>query len=359
MRFLPIVIFLYAIVNQTATFAADVQAARQIAKSFVLPKVAPHPANNPPTKEKIELGKQLYFDARLSVDGTVSCNSCHNVMSSGTDNRGGSVGVLGQVGDRGAPTVFNSAFMSALMWDGRKESLEDQATGPLLNPIEMAMPSTDAVVERLKNIEGYRSQFAKVFGGKDPVTIENFSKAMAAYERTLITPNGAFDQWAMGNNKAISAQAQKGFATFVDTGCASCHSGPNFSGPKLPQGTPFFQRFPTFADNEFVKKYDFLADTGRKKVTNQDADAHMFRVPTLRNIAITAPYFHNGRVATLDEAIRVMAKVQLNRDLNDNEVSDIKAFLVTLTGPIPDQKMPRLAITEGTTFTPSKASSNQ
>ncbi len=359
MKIFPLMMVLYSIVSHTTAFGADIQAARQIAKSFVLPKAAPTPADNPQTKNKIELGKQLYFDARLSIDGTVSCNSCHNVMSSGTDNRGGSVGVGGQVGDRGAPTVFNAAFMSALMWDGRKTSLEDQATGPLLNPIEMAMPSTDAVVERLKQIDGYRTQFAKVFGGKDPVNIENFSKAMAAYERTLITPNGAFDQWAMGRNNAISTQAQRGFETFVETGCSSCHSGPNFSGPKLPQGTPFFQRFPTFAESDYVKKYDFLADQGRKNVTNQDADAHMFRVPTLRNIAITAPYFHNGRVATLDEAIRVMAKVQLNRDLNQSDVNDIKAFLMTLTGPTPNQTMPRLAVTEGTTFTPTRASANQ
>jgi len=307
-------IILGSIFARSMAFGADIQAARQIAKSFVLPKTAPIPANNPQSKEKIELGKQLYFDARLSIDGTVSCNSCHNVMSSGTDNRGSSVGVHGQIGDRGAPTVFNAAFLSALMWDGCKTSLEDQATGPLLNPVEMAMPSTDAVVERLKNIEGYRTQFAKVFGGKDPLTIDNYAKAVAAYERTLITPNGAFDQWALGNNKAISLEAQRGFATFVETGCASCHSGPTFSGPKLPQGTAFFQRFPMFTDNDYVKKYDFLADTGRKEVTKQDSDAHMFRVPTLRNVAITAPYFHNGRVASLDEAIRVMAKVQLNRD---------------------------------------------
>jgi cytochrome c peroxidase len=245
------------------------------------------------------------------------------------------------------------------MWDGRKTSLEDQATGPLLNPVEMAMPSTDAVVERLKSIEGYRTQFAKVFGGKDPVNIDNYAKAMAAYERTLITPNGAFDQWAQGNNKAISTQAQKGFATFVETGCVSCHSGPNFSGPQLPQGTAFFQRFPMFTDNDYVKKYDFLADEGRKEVTKQESDAHMFRVPTLRNVAITAPYFHNGRVVSLDEAIRVMAKVQLNKDLSPEAVQDIHAFLRTLTGPIPEQKMPHLAVTEGTTLTPAKASAAQ
>jgi cytochrome c peroxidase len=325
-----------------------------LAKTLALPTTAPFPKDNPPTPAKIELGKQLFFDARLSIDGSVSCNSCHNVMSSGTDNRPGSVGFKGQVGSRGAPTVFNAAFYSALMWDGRKTSLEDQSTGPLTNPIEMAMPSNDAVIARIKQIPGYKEAFDKAFGGKDSITIENYAKAVASYERTLITPNSSFDKWAKGDNKALSPEAQRGFALFADTGCTSCHSGPNFSGPKLPAGTPFFQKFPTFTDNSFVTKYDLLADEGRKSVTKQESDNHMFRVPTLRNVAITAPYFHNGTVTSLEEAVRVMAKVQLNKDLPDQDVKDITAFLTSLTGSVPEQKMPRLATTPGTTLTPVK-----
>jgi cytochrome c peroxidase len=341
-----------AIILAAPAFSRPVTSEQRLAQSFVLPLKAPEPKDNIGNAHKVELGKQLFFDPRISMDGTVSCNSCHNVMSSGTDNRAVSAGVAGKLGGRSAPTVFNAAFYSALMWDGRKTSLEDQATGPLTNPVEMAMPSNDAVIERLKQIDGYSEGFTKAFGGKNALNIENFTKAIAAYERTLITPNSPFDQWARGDSHAISASAQRGFAKMNEIGCTSCHSGPGFSGPPLPVGTPFLQRFPTFADNEYVKKYDLQGDDGRKKVTKEESDAHMFRVPTLRNVATTAPYFHNGKVLTLHEAIRVMAKTQLNKNLAANEVEDIYNFLVTLTGSIPEQKMPRLSRTLGTSVTP-------
>lgn len=322
-------------------------AEQKMAQAFVLPRKAPEPRDNISNVHKVELGKQLFFDPRISKDGTISCNSCHNVMSSGTDNRPVSAGVGGQLGGRSAPTVFNAAFYSALMWDGRKTSLEDQATGPLTNPIEMAMPSNDAVVERLKQIDGYSEKFAKAFGGKDTLNIDNVAKAIAAYERTLITPNSPFDRWARGDSSALSASAQRGFSKVNEVGCTSCHSGPGFSGPPLPTGTAFLQKFPVFTDNDYVKTYDLLADEGRKNVTKEEADSHMFRVPTWRNVAITAPYFHNGKVLTLQEAIRVMAKTQLNKNLSANEVDDIYNFLVSLTGSVPEQKMPRLSMTLG------------
>lgn len=349
---LGIAALLFTVQNQA--FSADIKAAKQIAKTFVLPAVAPAPSNNPTTPDKVALGRKLFFDTRLSIDGTVSCNSCHNVMSSGTDNRPSSVGVGGKIGGRGAPTVFNAAFLSVQFWDGRAPSLEEQAKGPLTNPIEMAMTNHDLVISRINQISGYKAEFAKVFGPKDAVTIDNAAKAIAAYERTLITPNSPFDRWAMGHSSAMSPAAERGFATMVEVGCTSCHSGPAFAGPKLPEGTGFFQKFPTFADNDYVKKYDLLADIGRKNVTGQDSDLHMFRVPTLRNIAQTAPYFHNGKVATLEEAIRVMGKVQLNKDLSDAQVKDIFTFLTQLTGSIPEQKLPRLAETLGTTLTPAQ-----
>lgn len=333
-------------------FGKQLSPEQKLAKAFVLPLKAPEPADNLANPAKIELGKQLFFDPRLSKDGTVSCNSCHNVMSSGTDNRATSAGIAGQLGGRSAPTVFNAAFLSAQFWDGRAATLEDQAKGPLTNPIEMGMPNHDAVIARVKQIEGYQSQFEKAFGSKDSVNIDNLAKAIAAYERTLITPNSPFDRWAKGDATAISASAQRGFAKMAEVGCTSCHSGAAFSGPSLPTGTGFYQKFPTYADNDFVKKYDFMADEGRKNVTKSDADAHMFRVPTLRNIATTAPYFHNGKVDNLQEAIRVMAKTQLNKDLKQEEVTDIYNFLVTLTGTIPEQTMPRLSKTLGTTLTP-------
>lgn len=311
-----------------------------------LPATVPVPADNPMSKAKVELGKQLFFDPRLSVDGTISCNSCHNVMASGTDNRPVSVGVAGQRGGRSAPTVWNAAFLTAQFWDGRAATLEDQAKGPILNPVEMGMPSPQAAVERIKAIPGYAEQFKVVFGGGDPVSYDNIAKAIGAYERTLITRDSAFDRYMKGDKKAISAQARRGMKLVEDTGCTGCHNGPNFAGPtSLPMGQGFYQNFPTFTDNEYVKKYRLDKDQGRYEATKDDADKHMWRVPTWRNVALTAPYFHNGAVATLDEAVRVMAKTQLNKDLSDEQVAEIVAFLNTLSGEFPPQSLPRLPAT--------------
>lgn len=307
-----------------------------------LPRLAPAPADNPTTPAKVELGKQLFFDPRLSADGTVSCNSCHNVMGSGTDNRPVSVGVQGQRGGRSAPTVWNAAFLSSQFWDGRAATLEDQAKGPILNPIEMGMPHQKAAVDRIASIEGYRKQFAEVFGGQNPVTYDNIAKAIAAFERTLITPNSAYDRHLAGDQNALSPQAKAGMKLFNDIGCSGCHTGPAFAGPAgLPTGQGFFQKFPAF-DSAYVKKYDLKSDTGRHEVTKADADRFMWRVPTLRNVALTAPYFHNGSVKSLDEAVRVMAKSQLNKDLNEEQTSNIVAFLKSLTGEFPAIAMPRL-----------------
>src|SRR3569623_2188917 len=172
-----------------------------------LPQVAPAPPDNPTTAAKVALGKQLFFAPRLSVDGTVSCNSCHNIMSGGTDNLPVSVGVAGQKGGRSSPTVWNAAFLTAQFWDGRAATLEDQAKGPILNPVEMGMPSKEAAVDRIKAIPCYTTHFKKVFGGSDPVSYDNIAKAIATYERTLVTPNSAFDRYEKGDKKALSAQA--------------------------------------------------------------------------------------------------------------------------------------------------------
>lgn len=306
-----------------------------------LPGNPPVPVDNPMSAAKIELGKQLFFEPRLSKDGTLSCNSCHNVMSSGTDNRPVSVGIAGSKGGRSAPTVWNAAYLSVQFWDGRAASLEDQAKGPILNPIEMGMPDAKTAVERLKAIPGYRQQFVAVFG-EDSVTYDNIAKAIAAYERTLITPNSPFDRFMRGEKTALSAQAQRGMKMVEELGCTACHSGPNFAGPALPVGTGFYQKFPTFADNSYVKRYGLTTDHGRFGLTKQVADKFMWRVPTLRNVAETAPYFHNGSVKTLDEAVKVMAKTQLNKELTKNQVEDIVVFLTSLTGEIPAQTMPIL-----------------
>ena len=331
----------------SAALGATLSASAATSPWQPLPDTAPAPADNPTTPAKVELGKMLYFDPRLSSTGTVSCFSCHNVMEGGDDHRPTSIGVHGHVGGRNAPTVWNAAFLSTQFWDGRAASLEDQAKGPPANPIEMGMPNLDAVVGRIRNIPGYAPHFAKAFGAGDTVTLDNAAKAIAAYERTLITPNSAYDRYAKGDTQALTAQQVRGLNTFAEVGCTSCHQGPTFAGPALPVGTGFFMKFPTYPDSPYVKKYDFLSDTGRASSTKNDADRNLWRVPSLRNLVYTAPYFHNGQVHTIDEAVRVMASTQLNRTLEPAQVADIAAFLESLTGPFPDQQMPRLPPTPG------------
>lgn len=322
-------------------FAADWQA---------LPTAAPAPADNPTTAARIELGRMLYMDPRFSSTGTVSCNSCHNVMLGGEDNRPVSMGVHGKTGGRSAPTVWNSAFNSSQFWDGRAASLEEQAKGPVVNPIEMGMSAVEEAMNRVRDIPGYRPYFEQAFPGKEPMTVDNAAKAVAAYERSLITPGSAYDRYVAGDKQVLTGQQVRGMNAFDSIGCTSCHSGAAFSGPSMPAGSGFFMKFPTFADNEYVAKYQLTADGGRFEVTRNEQDRGMWKVPTLRNISLTAPYFHNGSVKTLAEAVRVMAKTQLNHDLSDAEAADIVAFLSALDGPFPQQTMPQLPPTPGRTI---------
>lgn len=313
-----------------------------------LPAKPPIPADNPQTPDKIELGKALYHDPRLSSTGTVACASCHSVMEGGDDHRPVSIGVHGQAGGRNAPTVWNSAYHSAQFWDGRAPSLEAQAKGPVTNPVEMGMSNLGSAVDRLKAIPGYAPLFAKAFGKGDTITEDNMAKAIAAYERTLVTPDSPYDRFVRGDKKALTAQQQRGMQAFADTGCVACHSGAAFDGPSMAAGTPFLAKFPTFSDNNpYIARYKLDADQGRYASTNKEEDRHMWRVPTLRNLAYTAPYFHNGAVKSLPEAVRVMAKSQLDKDLSDATVADIVAFLDGLNGKFPDQTMPHLPATPG------------
>jgi len=333
-------LFLSGVVTNIA-FAYDWQA---------LPDKAPEPADNPTTAEKVELGRLLYFDPRFSETGTVSCNSCHNLMLGGDDNRAFSMGIHGKTGGRSAPTVWNAAFASSQFWDGRAVSLEEQAKGPVVNPVEMGMSDLEKAMDRVRSIAGYEPYFVKAFGKDNPMTVDNAAKAVAAFERTMITPNSPYDRFVKGDKTALNEQQQRGMQTFAEVGCVSCHSGPAFNGPAMAPGTGFFMKFPTFADNEYVKKYAFMDDEGRFAVTGKEADKHLFKVPTLRNVALTAPYFHNGSVKTLGLAVRVMAKTQLNKDLTDEQAADIIAFLHGLTGEFPEQALPRLPGTPGWTL---------
>ena len=331
----------------SASVGAALPAVAATSPWLPLPETAPAPADNPTTAAKVELGKMLYFDPRLSSTGTVSCFSCHNVMEGGDDHRPTSIGVHGHVGGRNAPTVWNAAFLSTQFWDGRAASLEDQAKGPPANPIEMGMPNLDAVAARIRRIPGYLPYFNQAFGPGDVVTLDNAARAIAAYERTLITPGSAYDRYAKGDTRALSEQQVRGLNTFAEGGCTGCHQGPTFAGPALPAGTGFFMKFPTHPDSPYVRKYDLLSDPGRASVTNDAADRNLWRVPSLRNLVYTAPYFHNGLVHTIDEAVRVMAATQLGRTLEPGQVADITAFLEALTGPFPAQQMPRLPPTPG------------
>ena len=312
-----------------------------------LPERAPEPSDNPSTPAKVELGKMLYFDPRLSANGTVSCFSCHNVMEGGDDHRPTSIGIHGQAGGRNAPTVWNAAFLSAQFWDGRAATLEDQAKGPPANPVEMGMATLDATVDRIRKIPGYKSYFDEAFGGDESITMDNAAKAIAAYERTLITPGSKYDLYVKGDQQALDEQQVRGMKAFADTGCTACHSGANFAGPPLPVGQGFFQKFPLYTDNSYVTTYKLMDDVGRMSVTHDTADKNLWRVQSLRNLVYTAPYMHNGSVKTLEEAVKVMAKSQLNKDLTDETAGDIVAFLETLTGEFPEQMMPRLPPTPG------------
>ncbi|MDD2723503.1 MAG: cytochrome-c peroxidase [Methylovulum sp.] len=308
-----------------------------------LPTEAPAPSDNPTTAEKVSLGQMLYHDPRLSSTGTVSCSSCHNTMLGGEDNRPNSMGVNGQTGGRSAPTVWNSAFNKVQFWDGRAASLEEQAAGPVTNPIEMGMKSWDDVVARLKTIEGYQQAFEKAFG-KDSISKETATKAIAAYERTLITPNSPYDNYVAGDKAALTAQQVRGMEKIGELGCTACHSGPAFNGPGM------FQKFPVIPNAYFEAQYHFKKDKGLAEVSKNPADENLWKVPTLRNIALTAPYFHNGSVKTLDQAVMIMGQAQLGKELAKEEIADIVAFLNALTGEFPKQAMPALPGTPGKSF---------
>ena len=309
-----------------------------------LPKEVPVPASNPLTEQKAELGKQLFFDTRLSVNGSISCNSCHDVVNGGADARPLSPGATGKLGRRNAPTVWNVGFQTVLFWDGRARSLEEQLGAHLLDETTMALPNARAVAERLAAIPGYRDQFARAFG--EPASVDTVANALASYIRTLRTPDSAFDRYIRGDQQALSPEARHGMERFRDVGCLSCHFGVNFAGPApgpaLKMGDGFYELFPNYVGSHYDAAYELDKDLGRYHYSGDAGEKRMWRVPALRNIARTAPYFHNGSVSTLSEAVRVMARVELNTTLDNADVADIVAFLESLTGRFPLQTLPQL-----------------
>ena len=310
-----------------------------------IPIKAPDLPGNPATADKVALGAMLYFDPRLSATHSISCASCHNPGLGGADNSPTSAGFHGTRGGRNSPTVFNAAYNFAQFWDGRARDLEEQAGGPMVNPVEMASPKQH-VAEQLAALPQYRTDFARAFpGASDPVTLANAQKAIAVFEATLITPNAPFDRFLRGDPAALNADQKAGLALFIDKGCASCHAGVNMGGA-------MYARFGAIAAPD--ARYRPAGDRGRSGVTGKAADDYVFKVPSLRNIALTAPYFHTGSEQDLAKVVGVMARAQLRQTLNAGEITSIVAFLQTLTGDQPRIVMPQLPASDARSPLPDK-----
>lgn len=292
-----------------------------------LPESAENP-DNPGTPEKIALGKKLYFDVRLSKDDTQSCNTCHDLNNFGVDNKPTSEGNKGGKGTRNSPTVFNAALHMAQFWDGREPDVEAQAGGPIINPVEMEMANEKVVVSKLSKISEYKEMFAAAFPDDPKITYDNIKKAIGAFERKLLTPN-KFDKFITGDDNALTAEEVEGMKVFMDSGCITCHTGSLLGGN-------MYQKFGLFGDYLVATKSEKI-DNGRFDVTKNEAEKYFFKVPSLRNVTKTAPYFHDGSVADLNEANKIMAKLQLNKDLTDDELNKIAVFLEALTGDIPNE----------------------
>lgn len=332
MRWKLLLIFVALIIMESA-WAQDELLKKAQTLFKPIPEAFPAPENNPVIPEKIELGKMLYFDPRLSASNLISCNTCHNLGTGGVDLQETSIGHAWQKGPRNAPTVLNSVFNIAQFWDGRAKDLAEQAKGPVQANVEMNN-TPERVVVTLKSMPEYVDLFKKSFPGeKDSVNFDNTVKAIEAFEATLLTPNSRFDKYIQGEANALNAEEKEGLRLFMDKGCTTCHNGVNIGGSGyFPFGV--------------VKRpgADILppGDKGRFMVTKTASDEYVFKVPTLRNIELTTPYFHSGTVWSLREAVAVMGSAQLGIELTDEDVTKITAFLRTLTGKQPSVEYPIL-----------------
>ena len=311
--------------------AGTVQAADDLlttarARFRPIPLRPPELPGNPATPAKLELGRMLYFDPRVSPSRPGSCNSCHNVGLGGADGREATIGHSWQKGGRNVPTAFNAVFNTARFWDGRAQDLDDKAGGPAFNPIELALPRDELNVH-LAAIPGYQAAFRAAFPAEPaPVTLANAQQAIAVFQATLITPNAPFDSYLRGDAFALTAVQKQGLQLFISKGCAECHAGMNLGGN---QYAPFGILERPGAD--VLPR----ADKGRFMVTDTVGDQYVFKVPQLRNIALTAPYFHSGRAWDLAQSVAVMAASQIGAPVSDKENAQITAFLESLTGEQP------------------------
>ncbi|MBE6429407.1 MAG: cytochrome-c peroxidase [Campylobacter sp.] len=284
--------------------------------------ITPLPTNIPYDKEKAMLGKQLYMDTSLSKDGKVSCNTCHDLKKYGVDNEIFSIGADGVLDEPfNSPTTFNSVFNFVQFWDGKAKNLAEQAKNPFINPKEMALKDEAEVVKRVEANAKYKASFDKIYG---EITMQNITDAIAEFEKTLITPNAPFDRYLNGDENAISSQAKRGWEAFKSNGCVACHQGQNIGGT-MYQKIGIFEPYPN------------QENLGRYEITKIESDKMVFKVPSLRNVAKTAPYYHDGSIPTLDACVQFMAYYQLGRFLDQQTVDDIVAFLESLTGEFNEQ----------------------
>ncbi|QKF73581.1 cytochrome c peroxidase [Aliarcobacter faecis] len=278
--------------------------------------ITPIPLNVNIDVKKADLGKELFFDVRLSKDDTISCHSCHLLNQGGVDNKKLSVGVEGKLSIINTPTVFNSSFSFTQFWNGRSKTLHEQVFGPISDPNEMAMSFEELEIKLRKT--DYLKKFFSIY--KDGITINNIADAIVEYEKTLITPNSPFDKYLRGDETAISDKAKRGYQIFKEQGCIACHHGRNVGGN-------LYAKFGVVSEVETKSK-------GRFEVTKNEEDLYYFKVPSLRNIELTYPYLHDGRFETLEDTVKFMANYQLGKSLNKEQISDIISFLVSLTGEL-------------------------
>jgi cytochrome c peroxidase len=320
MKTINIIITVCLLLSTSTLFASDAELLIRRANRVFAPLPAAMPGSENDTPELIELGEKLFFEKRLSINDSQSCASCHRLKDgfAGVDNLATSPGARKEVGSRNSPTVLNSGWQDSQFWDGRAEDLVEQAKGPILNPIEMGMPDEKTVEKKIQSITEYQSAFVKAFPDDSPaISYQNIAEAIAAFERTLITP-ARFDDFMNGDTEALSEAEQRGLKTFMKLDCDSCHDGKLLGGE-------------TYEPLGKENPYENQQDQGIYLITKDEDDRMFFKVAPLRNVALTAPYFHDGKIETLGEAVRTMAELQLDENLTKQQVNDLTSFLKALT----------------------------
>jgi cytochrome c peroxidase len=308
-----------------------------------LPEQPMVPPDNPLSAAKIALGKRLFYDPQLSKKNTHSCNQCHNLLTGGDDDRAYSSTADNQLTKRSAPGLWNIGLQTVLYWDGREKSLESQAVDHLSDPAIMGFSDIKMLEQHLTRYlqqdGNYVKAFASAFNNEHSLSLSNVAKALASFQRSLMAPNSAFDRYIQGDKTALSQAAVKGMQAFNSAGCLACHFGTNFAGPApgpaMEMGDGFYELFPNTLGSSYDQSHQLTADLGRFEYSKNPAEKHMWRVPSLRNIALTGPYFHNGSAKTLREAVKIMGKTQFNHDLSEEQIDNITAFLRSLTGEVP------------------------